>query len=239
MADDLRDRVLAAVRKGLAGPLATSKTKNRVLQGYSSDSATENGVTVQAICNTAFANEIKDVTPLHPFFAKGDSQPGKEPAEPSLAYQAVSAEPDGTLCKVTIVEIPTTGLRYRRVFGVLQVRCPALVPLKRWRLAVEDGRAFLHRWGSQAESLKWDSRDLFGLHTPPAKPHPSYNRLSRYDCTGLIWLLEGRRVLALTADTAAIENPATGSITTYRRYNKPALGPVGDNLEDLTCPMTY
>jgi hypothetical protein len=57
--------------------------------------------------------------------------------------------------------------------------------------------------------------------------------LSRYDQTGLCWLLEGRRVTVLTADTAAIENPATGVITTYRRFNKPALGPVGDSLDDL------
>jgi hypothetical protein len=46
-------------------------------------------------------------------------------------------------------------------------------------------------------------------------------------------LLQGRPVVALTADTAAIENPATGSITTYRKHNKPALGPLGDSLESL------
>jgi hypothetical protein len=46
-------------------------------------------------------------------------------------------------------------------------------------------------------------------------------------------LLQGRPVVALTADTAAIENPATGSITTYRKHNKPALGPLGDSLEGL------
>ena len=58
---------------------------------------------------------------------------------------------------------------------------------------------------------------------------PSYSRLSRYDHTGLVWLLQGRSVLVLTDATAAIEN-ATGAITIYRRFNKPALGPGGDNL---------
>jgi len=67
---------------------------------------------------------------------------------------------------------------------------------------------------------------------PQLKPHPCYNRLSRYDCTGLVWLLQGRPVVALTADTAAIEN-ATGSITTYRKHHKPALGPLGDSLDDF------
>jgi hypothetical protein len=65
------------------------------------------------------------------------------------------------------------------------------------------------------------------------RPHPSYSRLSRYDATGLCWLLQGKRVTALTAHTAAIENPATGRITTYRRYNKPSYGPLGDSLNDL------
>jgi hypothetical protein len=139
----------------------------------------------------------------------------------------------GSGCKVTIIEIPATGLRYRRTFAHLQLKPPALVPVERWRQCVRDGSKFLARWGEQAESLGWTSADLFGLHTPPAKPHPSYNRLSRYDCTGLCWLLQGRPVVALTESTAAIENPATGSITTYRRYNKPALGPLGDSLDGL------
>ena len=69
--------------------------------------------------------------------------------------------------------------------------------------------------------------DLFGLHTPPANPHPSYSRLSRYDATGLVWLLQGRPVIALTADTAAIESPKTGSVTVYRKHNKPALWAAG------------
>src|SRR6516165_6736196 len=102
----------------------------------------------------------------------------------------------------------------------------ALAAMRRRRQALPGGM------GSQAEALGWTTADLFGLHTPPERPHPSYRRLSRYDCTGLIWLLESRPVVALTDRTAAIENP-TGSITVYRKHNKPALGPVGDSLDDL------
>ena len=116
--------------------------------------------------------------------------------------------------------------RYGRVVAAFEAGCPDLVPAERWRQAVEDGHAFLARWADQAEALGWSPRDLFGLHKPPAKPHPSYGRLSRYDETGLIWLLEGRKVLALTGETAAIHN-SSGSITTYRRRAKPALGPAG------------
>jgi hypothetical protein len=70
------------------------------------------------------------------------------------------------------------------------------------------------------------------LHLIPTKPAPTYRRLSRYDETGLIWLLRGRQVAALTDATAAIENPR-GSITIFRKNNRPALGPLGDGLDDL------
>jgi hypothetical protein len=49
-------------------------------------------------------------------------------------------------------------------------------------------------------------------------------------------LLEGREVVALTEATATIRNPSTGTITTYRRHNKPSYGPVGDSLDDLEWP---
>ena len=80
--------------------------------------------------------------------------------------------------------------------------------------------------------LGWTSPDLFGLHQIPCKPRPSYRRPSRYDETGLVWLLRGRPVRVLTELTAAIQGP-TGAITIYRKLNKPALGPLGDSLDDL------
>ena len=162
------------------------------------------------------------------------SVPGVPPVSgvsPTIAYRATSVGPDGTSCKVQIVELPQAQ-RYRETFALLQTKCPALIELGRWRQCVRDGSRFLAVWGEQAEALGWTTADLFGLHTPPTNPHPSYNRLSRYDCTGLCWLLQGRRVTALTEATAAIENP-TGNITVYRKHNKPALGPLGDSLEDF------
>jgi len=158
---------------------------------------------------------------------------GAGTADSTMAYRATSAEPDGPGCSVTIVEIPAAGLRYRRTFAHLQLRPPAYIPEDRWRMAISDGRAFIRQWGEAAQRLGWDSRDLFGLHQPLERPHPSYNRLSRCDCTGLCWLLQGKEVIALTADTATIRNPAMGGLTTYRRFNKWALGPVADGLHDL------
>jgi hypothetical protein len=128
---------------------------------------------------------------------------------------------------------PTRFGRFGRTFSALEARCPDHVPAMRWQQCVEDGRRFLAKWGEQAEALGWSSADFFALHQPPAKPHPSYSRLSRYDATGLCWLLEGREVIALTASTATIRNPTTGNVTTYRKHNKPAYGPLGDSLLDI------
>jgi hypothetical protein len=44
--------------------------------------------------------------------------------------------------------------------------------------------------------------------------------------------LDGRAVVELTADAASIQH-GSGSITVYRKHNKPALGPLGDSLDDF------
>jgi hypothetical protein len=90
--------------------------------------------------------------------------------------------------------------------AALERRCPTYVEANRWQQAVEDGHRFLRQWGDKAAALGWTAQDLFGLHTPPEQPHPSYQRLNRYDELGLIWLLCGRPVVALTATSAAIQN---------------------------------
>jgi hypothetical protein len=123
--------------------------------------------------------------------------------------------------------------RLFRTLRALEGRCPDRVDVTDWQAAVDDGRRFLAQWGEQAEALDWPPRDLFGLAPVPEKPSGNYRRLARYDLTGLIWLLRGRPVVALTDATAAIANPS-GSTLIYRRYDKPGLGPVGDSLDDLT-----
>jgi hypothetical protein len=96
---------------------------------------------------------------------------------------------------------------------------------ERWLRRGNPRRRFLSRWGDQVEAL-----------APPSKRHPSYSRLSRYDETGLIWVLQGRPVVALTEAADAIQS-STGAITIYRRHNKPALAPPGDSLDDLEAPF--
>jgi hypothetical protein len=121
---------------------------------------------------------------------------------------------------------------YQSEFEALERRCPELIEPGRWRQAVEDGRQFLTTWGDQAKDLGWTAQELFGLHRVPAKPHASFDRLSRYDSTGLVWLLHGRVVVKMTADSAAIRT-ASGRPLMYSKNNKPALGPFGDSLDGM------
>jgi hypothetical protein len=125
---------------------------------------------------------------------------------------------------------------YSTVLAALKSRCPELVEQTRWQQAIQNAESFLAEWGEQAENLGWTSRDLFGLAPVPDKPNANYRRLSRYDLTGLIWLLRGDPVVALTETTAAIRH-ATGNITTYRRFHKPAFGPLGDSLDDMAVSI--
>ena len=136
------------------------------------------------------------------------------------------------IAKVAKVQPVVSGPHpYRLIFDDQERRCPDLVPNDRWKRAIEDAQSFLATWGAQAKAFGWTARDLFGLPDAPDRPRPSYQRLSRYDLTGLVWLLQGRRVVALAKDTAVIET--ANATVVYRRYNKPALGPLGDSLNDF------
>jgi hypothetical protein len=124
-----------------------------------------------------------------------------------------------------------TALPYAKVFDALRSTCPELVEADRWQQAIQDGGSFLTKWGAQAHALGWTARELFGLHPVPPRPAPTYQRLSRYDATGLIWLLQGHPVVALAKNEAAIQR--SGAVVMYRKHHKPALGPLGDSLDDM------
>lgn len=106
--------------------------------------------------------------------------------------------------------------RFFRSLETLEARCPAHVDVPSWQQAVKDARVFLARWGEQAEVLGWSANDLFGLAAVPEKPHPNYDRLSRHDCKGLVWMLHGMPVVALT-DSAAAIRCRDGHLLTFRR----------------------
>ena len=88
---------------------------------------------------------------------------------------------------------------------------PADVPLPRWQQFIDDCGCFLDRgWANRAEAWGWGPLELFGCD----RERP----LARYDHMGLLWILQGRRLVALTA-TATIDT-LTGSLQTYRPYRR-------------------
>jgi hypothetical protein len=111
----------------------------------------------------------------------------------------------------------------------LRAKCPVYVPEDRWRQAIADATAFISQWGADAQAFGWTEHDLFGLHPVPEQPAANYARLSRLDNTGLIWLLHGRPVTALTATETAMRCHS-GATLTYRKQNKSVRG--SDNLDD-------
>jgi hypothetical protein len=88
-------------------------------------------------------------------------------------------------------------------------RPPADVPLRRWQQFVDDvGRFLDSSFCAAAAALGWGSLDLFGCD----RDRP----FARIDQAGLLWLLNGNRLVALSDATAAVET-RTGTRQTYRR----------------------
>lgn len=72
----------------------------------------------------------------------------------------------------------------------------------------EDSYTFLRDWAARAHELGWTEYDLFGTH--PEKPWVRFDRM------GLVPLLNGAKVVALSDIEAVIEKPS-GARMTFRR----------------------
>ena len=91
---------------------------------------------------------------------------------------------------------------------LLTLPCPGGVAPSRWCGLINDARAFIETWGPQAARLGWSTTDVFGVNR--AKP------FRRADAAGLVLLLDGRPVAALTEASATIECGGMRRLT-YRR----------------------
>jgi hypothetical protein len=107
---------------------------------------------------------------------------------------------------------PGVGLGVMAAEGVARLnpaRSPCDVPIPRWVQFIDDCRRFLDEgWANCAERLGWSPLDLFGCDS--TKPFARINR------AGLLWLLSGRRLVALAGDAAGIAT-ASGGYLTFRR----------------------
>jgi hypothetical protein len=85
---------------------------------------------------------------------------------------------------------------------------PGDVPLRRWQRFVDDVGLFLDDpFCAVAAALGWGPYDLFGCD----RDRP----FARIDQAGLLWLLNGNRLVMLAENTATIETP-TGARETWR-----------------------
>jgi hypothetical protein len=102
------------------------------------------------------------------------------------------------------IELGGVPIIYASAFAHLQAHAAPGVPIERWDQFINDAGIFLDLWGHEAERLGWRAEELFGLH--PEVP------MARYDQMGLIWMLKGEYVVALTATGARF----LGGLTFYK-----------------------
>jgi hypothetical protein len=85
---------------------------------------------------------------------------------------------------------------------------PGDVPLRRWQNFIDDvGRVLDSPFSAVAAALGWGPYDLFGSD----RDRP----FARIDRAGLLWLLNGDKLLMLAQDAATIDT-RTGARQTYR-----------------------
>jgi hypothetical protein len=85
---------------------------------------------------------------------------------------------------------------------------PPTYPARAWQQLITDAERFLDDWAAQAAALGWPAWELFGCHCRAP--------WGRIQGMGLVLLLHGDQLAALTASEAVIRRP-TGAHQTWRR----------------------
>ena len=99
------------------------------------------------------------------------------------------------------------------VADLLAMAPPASCSAERWETLREDAYTFLRDWAARAHELGWTALDLFGVH--PVKPWVRFDRM------GLVPILDGARITALSDIEAVIEKPSGARVTWRRRGQVP------------------
>jgi len=89
-------------------------------------------------------------------------------------------------------------------------------PLPHWPVLIADVQGFLERWAAQAAALGWPTWELFGCHRRAP--------WGRIQGMGMVLLLRGDEIAALTA-TEALVRTATGTHQRYYRKLRDPLHP--------------
>lgn len=77
-----------------------------------------------------------------------------------------------------------------------------------WETLINNTGLFLDEWGMKAAALGWQAHDLFAVH----RVAPT----GRYDCMGLLPLLQRDTVIALSENTAKLRTPHNATQTFTR-----------------------
>ena len=88
----------------------------------------------------------------------------------------------------------------------------------RWQGLVDDAGLFLDKWATQVDGLGWKTQEVFGVHH--AKPS------TRIDLQGLVPCIRGRKVVAVSADSATIETLTGARQRIFRRTDTNSPGRV-------------
>jgi hypothetical protein len=106
---------------------------------------------------------------------------------------------------------PPPGIPAEWLTGVARlagVAPPSNYPVGAWRQLIVDAERFLDDWAQQAAALGWPAWELFGCHRRAP--------WGRIQGMGLVLLLHGDPLAALTASEAVVRRPS-GAHQTWRR----------------------
>jgi hypothetical protein len=121
---------------------------------------------------------------------------------PKLAQPAIDAVTHG---KIPSVEVASWVSGVARL---AEMQPPPSYPAHAWRQLITDAERFLDDWAPQAAALGWPGWELFGCHRRAP--------WGRIQGMGLVLLLRGDEIAALTATEAAIRT-RTSARQTYQR----------------------
>jgi hypothetical protein len=131
-----------------------------------------------------------------------DPGPGEHAAAPAQSGEARSIEPPPAW---------TGG-----VARLHEISPPRTYPTKAWQQLILDAERFLDRWAAHAAAFGWPDWELFGCHRRAP--------WGRIQGMGLVLLLHGDQLAALTASEAVIRR-ARGAHQTWRRRLRDPLHP--------------
>jgi hypothetical protein len=144
----------------------------------------------------------------------------------ALAFDTSSLQVSKSPGQVSKMGLPTAavGARARAgapaqwISGVARLRtmvAPRTYPAHAWQQVITDAERFLEEWARQAAALSWPAWELFGCHRRAP--------WGRIQGMGLVLLLHGDPLAALTATEAVIRRPSGAHQTRRRKPADPLL----------------